>query len=71
MAYVEQTVGIKFKVIGPPSSRDVIDAYAKDAVSTLEAVTPATLAHFRHLAEKLSAEKDVIEHVLGTVVSEP
>ena len=24
--------GIKFKVIGPPSSQDVIDACAKDAV---------------------------------------
>ena len=27
----------------------------------LEAVTPATLAHFRRLAEKMIAEKDVVE----------
>jgi len=28
---------------------------------TLEAVTPPAVAHFRHLAEKLVAEKDVVE----------
>jgi len=28
---------------------------------TLEAVTPSTLVHFRHLAEKLIAEKDMVE----------
>ena len=27
----------------------------------MEAVTPATLAHFRHLAEKLITEKNVVE----------
>ena len=30
-------------------------------VRTLEAVKPSTVAHFRHLAEKLVAEKDSIE----------
>ncbi|XP_030423982.1 nucleolar RNA helicase 2 isoform X2 [Gopherus evgoodei] len=58
---VEQKAGITFKCIGVPTATDIIKASSKDAVRSLDSVSPSAIDYFKQLATRLIEEKGAVE----------
>uniref|UniRef100_A0A8C4Y9J8 RNA helicase n=1 Tax=Gopherus evgoodei TaxID=1825980 RepID=A0A8C4Y9J8_9SAUR len=53
--------GITFKCIGVPTATDIIKASSKDAVRSLDSVSPSAIDYFKQLATRLIEEKGAVE----------
>uniref|UniRef100_A0A452IS43 Nucleolar RNA helicase 2 n=1 Tax=Gopherus agassizii TaxID=38772 RepID=A0A452IS43_9SAUR len=58
---VEQKAGITFKCVGVPTATDIIKASSKDAVRSLDSVSPSAIDYFKQLAKQLIEEKGAVE----------
>ncbi|XP_050815343.1 nucleolar RNA helicase 2-like [Gopherus flavomarginatus] len=58
---VEQKAGITFKCVGVPTATDIIKASSKDAVRSLDSVSPSAIDYFKQLAKRLIEEKGAVE----------
>ena len=52
--------GFKFRLVGPPTANEIVNAAANDAIRALDNINADTLKQFEASAEKLIAEKGAV-----------
>jgi len=54
LKWVESKAGIKFKIVGPPQPKDIVESSISDTVTSLEAIDKKLTSNFMKYAEKLA-----------------
>lgn len=56
LRHVEQTAGIKFRYIGPPQPKDIVEASIKDTLASLKNIDTSLISQFSSHAESMASQ---------------